>query len=327
MSARRKPTLIDHLASWVVLTAAHVVGRLPIQLTSNLFALLGTFVFYCIPVRRAVVLSNLEIAFGSSHAPEERRRIAHATYRHIAMLVAEVFSLWSRGPDWARAQIVDRTGFDEFIMPMVRSGKKFLCITGHFGNWELLGASFGVDYPITAIAKPLHNPVLNDRLAKLRQRYGLDIISTADRFESGNQVFNALQSGRLVCITADQDARRAGVFVPFFKRAASTFTGPALFAIRHKMPIVPVFLVRLGPGRHRVVVCKPIHPVEGMPLRAAIEDMTRRHVAALEDVIRLNPTQYFWFHRRWKTSPKPPKPVAAPAAGAPPSAEPESDES
>ncbi len=279
------------------------IGSLPIGLSTNLGAAAGAAIHGVLPVRRKVVRRNLELAFGDTHSPEERHRLERMTYRHLGMLGAECLRLWHSHPDWLASQIVEIEG-REVMERLESSGAPFLVVTGHFGNWEMLGAYFGERFRLSVVAKPLHNAALEAELSAKRQRYGMEILSTGSD-QIGRDILRAVRRGRTVCFLADQDARKAGIFVPFFGRSASTFTGPALMALRLRIPLVPVFLLRLGPGRHRVVIREPLNPPEGLPTEQAVDDLTQAHVKTLEDMIRLAPSQYFWFHRRWKTQPKP----------------------
>jgi KDO2-lipid IV(A) lauroyltransferase len=211
--------------------------------------------------------------------------------------------LWHSDPDCLARQVVEIEGRD-VMERLEASGAPFLVVTGHFGNWEMLGAYFGERFRLSVVAKPLHNAALEDELSAKRKRYGMEILSTGSD-QIGRDILRAVRRGRTVCFLADQDARKAGIFVPFFGRSASTFTGPALMALRLRIPLVPTFLLRLGPGRHRVVIREPLNPPEGLPTEQAVAALTQAHVKVLEDTIRLAPSQYFWFHRRWKTQPKP----------------------
>jgi KDO2-lipid IV(A) lauroyltransferase len=124
----------------------------------------------------------------------------------------------------------------------------------------------------------------------------------------------AVKEGRAINVFADQDMRTEGIFVPFFGRPASTTPSPAFFALRCKVPIVPIFLIRTGPTRHRLHFCDVINPqdyfegdqwpTKGETSDKAVHDITVAHVKVLEDMIRLYPAQYFWFHRRWKSTPE-----------------------
>lgn len=298
---RSKASLADRLGLAVVRAMRLTVGNLPPGLAVNFGAMLGALAHGAFPLRRDVVRSNLTLAFGATHTLEERRRIESATYRNLGMLGAEWLGLWQQGPAWLDKQIQEVEG-EEHLVAMEKKHERFLVLTGHFGNWEMIGAFYGMRRKLSVVVKPLHNRLLNEELLATRRRYGLEMLST-DAPDIAQDINQAARNGRIVCFLGDQDARHAGIFTPFFGRPASTFSGPALFAIRMGIPIFPTFLLRLGPGRHRVIMRPAIEPPRAMPLRKAIALMTREHVRVLEDMIRMAPSQYFWFHRRWKTQP------------------------
>jgi KDO2-lipid IV(A) lauroyltransferase len=109
----------------------------------------------------------------------------------------------------------------------------------------------------------------------------------------------------MIGILLDQNAaRREGVFVPFFGRAASTSRSIALLALRTRTPIVPIFIRREGPGRHRVVVEPRVPmPDSANDLEAAVVELTARCTAVIERVVRQTPEQWLWSHDRWRTRP------------------------
>ncbi len=299
---KKRNRFAEALALYTLRLFAATAGRAPTRLGCAAGAAVGALAHAFAPIRRQVVRQNLEIAFGQSHTEPERRRIERAAYRHLGMLGVECLDLWKRGRAWLEPQICE-----ERIAPeteaLIRAGEPFLAATGHFGNWEMLGAYYASRFPLTALAKPLHNARLDAELTALRQRYGLELLSSVEK-DVAARILQAIRAGRRICFLADQDARRSGLFVPFFGRPASTSMGPAIFAVRHKLPIVPGFLLRLGPGRHRMIVGAPLYPPADTSFREAVEQLTVGHVRALEDMIRQAPSQYFWFHRRWKTQPR-----------------------
>jgi KDO2-lipid IV(A) lauroyltransferase len=152
----------------------------------------------------------------------------------------------------------------------------------------------------------MHNPDSDAIAVMLRERFGIKILSTRER--TPRALFSLVRSGGVVAILADQDARHQGHFVPFFGKPASTATGLASLAMRLGAPILPAFCLREAPCRFRVKVYPPLYPNPDAPDRAAEElRLTAGYLACVEDVVRLAPEQYFWWHRRWKTQPKPPK--------------------
>ncbi|MBI5155382.1 lysophospholipid acyltransferase family protein [Candidatus Poribacteria bacterium] len=294
-----------HLIEYALLRAAGAaVRRLPAWLAVNAGALAGALAARLFPLRRRVVEENLRIAFGGSISASERKRLVREAYKSLGMMAIESFYLQSAGPEWIRARVTETEGA-EHVQRLLDSGRNFICVTAHFGNWELLGAYTSLMYRPTSLSKPLHNPRVQRYLAESRQRHGLEILWT-DAPSLPRQIIKTIREGRVMTFLPDQDMRGEGIFVPFLGREASTTPAPAVFSIRQQVPLLPVYLLRLGITRHRLVIHPPIEPegFEPSDLNARIIEMTGRHTRVLEDMIRLYPAQYFWFHRRWKSTPQ-----------------------
>jgi len=118
-------------------------------------------------------------------------------------------------------------------------------------------------------------------------------------------VLATLKAGRVLGIMGDQDARRAGIFVEYFGRPASTARGPALLAMRAGATIATFYTIR-KPG------WKPGYDIYITPLRdeetgggraGRVAALTQAFTRRLEEFVCEHPEQYLWHHRRWKTSP------------------------
>ncbi|MBW3572663.1 MAG: lysophospholipid acyltransferase family protein [Gemmatimonadetes bacterium] len=254
---------------------------------------------YRLGIRRRIVEQNLRLAFPD--APEAwRQSVARGAYEHLGREAAAMLRLATLD---ARA-VIDRTipkGWDE-LEGALAEGNGCILVTGHYGNWEIAAAtvaSRGV--PISAIVRRQGNLLVDQRLDATRRRLGVETISQR---EAPLKVPRALRRNRVVGIVGDQDARRAGVFVPFFGVPASTHRGPALFAIRFGAPVFACVARRLpGPGvRYEVSGTRVPVPRTG-DLEADVRTLTAELAARLEASVRQAPEQYFWFHRRWKSQP------------------------
>ncbi|HTO11410.1 MAG TPA: lysophospholipid acyltransferase family protein, partial [Candidatus Binatia bacterium] len=151
------------------------------------------------------------------------------------------------------------------------------------------------------VVRPLDSPALDALAAAMRRKTGAELI---DKRGALRPVLEALRRGGLVGILLDQNAaRREGVFVPFFGRAASTSRSLALLSVRTGAPVLPIFIRREAPGRHRVVVEPPLpRPAANDPEQAVVE-LTARCTQAIEAAIRSTPEQWLWPHDRWRTRP------------------------
>ncbi|MBI4545107.1 MAG: lysophospholipid acyltransferase family protein, partial [Gemmatimonadetes bacterium] len=132
-----------------------------------------------------------------------------------------------------------------------------------------------------------------------RERLGMHVI---ERAHAARQGLAALRAGRVVAFVADQDARRAGLLVPFFGRPASTHRGPAVLALRARAPLFLGYSLR-APGRsYRGLLEEVVVSREG-EVDDVVLRLTAAYTARLEQAVRAAPEQYFWHHRRWKTRP------------------------
>lgn len=288
-------------SSTVFTVLGRLIARLPARPVVALAGGLGSLVSR-LPLQRCrVVRENIATAFGDSMAPAEQRRVAAAAWSNLFMMAAESCYLAFAPTSWLESAVVEVEGRE--VMEHFLKDPFVLSVAAHMGNWEVMGAWIAHRQPFGGFAKTLHDPHWHRMTEAMRMRHGITLFY-ADK-PIARQALAWLKARKPLNILADQDFGVQGLFVPFFGIPASTNPAPALFAIRTGCPILPVTSVRLGPARHRVRFCQPIDPAD-FPA-----DTEEERIAAImarvnsiyEDWIRENPGQYFWFHRRWKTTP------------------------
>jgi Kdo2-lipid IVA lauroyltransferase/acyltransferase len=255
-------------------------------------------------LRRRVALENLALAF-PQWSVAERERVLREHYRELGRVVAE----YARLDELARApqgEVFVETSGLQVLEPL--RGRGAILMSGHFSNFELMGAMLARLNPVDFLVKPLSNAGVERLIDGSRAAAGVGCISTS----AGTRgVYQALAAGRWVAILADQDAGRRGLFVPFFGRPASTPAGPARLSLKTGAPIVMGFAMRRPDGRFDLPIQGPLEVAEpGAP--DAVQRLTAHHVAVLEAQVRARPESWFWLHRRWKTRP----PAGEPGGGA-----------
>jgi KDO2-lipid IV(A) lauroyltransferase len=179
-----------------------------------------------------------------------------------------------------------------------------LVTTGHLGNWEMLVFSFAALYqPMSYLARPLDNPLLEELTVKIRTRFGNRPINKKN---SAMLAIRILREGELLGILADVNTtRKEGVFVPVFGVPACTSTGAAKLAIRSNALIYPTFcLWDAERGRYKIVHAGPFEPARTGDRDKDIYETTARFTLAIEEIIRQYPEQWMWIHKRWKTRPE-----------------------
>jgi Kdo2-lipid IVA lauroyltransferase/acyltransferase len=248
-------------------------------------------------VRRRVATANLALAF-PERSGAEREGVLREHYRELGRVAVE----YARLGELARAepgQVVGEVRGLEHLLATREAGRGAILLSGHFGHFELVGASLGRHHPVDFVVKPLSNHRVEALIARERAAAGVGSIPLGAGIR---RVVEALRDNRWVAMLGDQDARRAGVFVPFFGRPASTPIGPARLALATGAPIVMGFVLRRPDGRHDLEIGSPL-AVEDPRAPDAVERLTALHTARLEAMIRRRPESWFWLHRRWKTAP------------------------
>lgn len=260
----------------------------------------GRLLYWLDAKHRHRALENLRASFPEA-SEKALRRIARRSCEHLIMVGAETLCLPRLMTFNKFLNYFDISGcMEEFHY--ICAGKPGLMITGHFGNWEMVGFGMAaMGFPPVSVARPLDNPYLNDYIMGLRERTGQKILVKKNMTE---EALAAIQACRPLGFIADQDAGRRGFFVDFFGRKASAYKSIAYLAMDQQVPVFVGGVRRMGNRfLYRMEVTDIIWPQEfGHGLDGAIE-LTRRYTAGIEKVIRMAPEQYLWVHRRWKTRP------------------------
>jgi KDO2-lipid IV(A) lauroyltransferase len=269
---------------------------LPLRLVQFVGRRLGNLGYLFARRRRVIALDNLIHAFPEKSG-EAIRKIARGAFQNFTVAMCEL--LWFPRFTPQRLRKCVRLVNVDYLSEVVARNKGVILMSGHFGNWELLGLSIGhfLGSPLTIIVKNQRNPLVNGVVNRYRCQWGNSVVPME---LSVREALKKLTAGGVVAILADQSGPREGLFVPFFNRPAATHQGPAVFSLRVGAPIVFVFAIRQSNGSYRVISEEVSqNGLDGYSEENAAE-LTRRHVAVLEKYVRMYPEQWLWMHRRWK---------------------------
>lgn len=293
-----RPVHVVQYVLWLAVTG--VIKFIPRPLLILMADFLGWLAWRVLRLRRGVTEENLRTAFGTDMEDAARDRVGLECYQNLLLTF---FEFLQPEPFFGgRPPMLPPEGREHY-----EALRKLppIAVTGHIGNWEVIaGLAREHNVEVSALAKMLHNPLVNRAVLATRARRGLEIIPVS---VSMKRAVDAVRRGRWLAIVGDQDARRHGVFVEFFGRPASTAPGPAFFALQLDLPIFPIFSVRHRDRRRslQVIGLPAIEPDHTRPRDEEVHRLTQEHTRALESVIRRFPASYFWIHRRFKTQPRP----------------------
>jgi Kdo2-lipid IVA lauroyltransferase/acyltransferase len=286
--------------------AAMMMGLFPVNANLKTARDIGSLMYRLDKKHRKRGLDNLRASFPDK-PQAELEDIAERSMQHFISLVMDVLftTRMINLETWYRFARLCSMG--EALKVLLR-GRGAIVLTGHYGNWEVLGYTLAtLGFETYSVARPIDNPYIDAWILGVRERRGQIVLSKRGVTVTALDVLN--KKGVLGFI-ADQNAGPKGMFVPFFGRLASTYKSIGLLAIEHQVPIVVGYARRCNDrfdfdlGVQDIIYPEDWQNFPRDQYKDELHYVTARYTKSIEDFVRADPTQYLWIHRRWKTRPK-----------------------
>ncbi len=302
----RRSRALENIAVEVLVGLVKILRALPSRWVLWSADRLGTLSTLYDRRGRKAALQNLRIAFGDTYSERERRRIFKSSQQlvmrsmalllHLQPLTAKKYLRWVDMPD-----VRDHEKTRHII------DKGAVLVSGHVGNWELLLGMrilFPGFPPTVFLAEEIPYGAINRFLQKLRA-HG-DLIS-AFRKGGARTVIKVVADGGIAGLLVDRNVRRphGGVFAPFLGLPARTTPLPAWIALRHGVPVYPIFCLPKGDGRYRMWMGPDLSKdLPGEDDRERTVALLTRINQTLETLIRAQPELWTWSLKRFKSRPE-----------------------
>jgi len=253
------------------------------------------------PIRRGVIMRNLNRVFSDVLPKSEIERIAQAFYGHYLLFFWEFLRLRLMSPrrrgKWVRVENA------EALRDALSLGKGAFLLTGHFGNWEVSTVAGIGQFPEAKgkfhfVRRPFKPKWLYDRVTRRFQRSGFGTLTKRDSLE---RILELLSEGCVIVVILDQNASaKDGILVEFLGHPAVTFKSLAILARTTGAPVVPASSWREPDGSHVLRFDAPLPWIEHPNASEGIRLNTRAYNEALERAVLRHPEQWIWMHKRWK---------------------------
>lgn len=264
------------------------------------FGLLGILWFDILRVRRKDVLSHIGIVFPNM-GETEKIKMARRSLRLLTGSMADLFYMPYMNQAWRNKHIVFEG--KHYIEEARQQGKGVFLLGMHIGSGDLaanmINAELGNLHLITKLFK---NKSLNDIWFSLRAFHGVSHIEPHGE-KTPFQILKALKSNGLVVFVLDQFMGKPyGIETTFFGQPTGTAQGLAVFCLKTKSPVVPVYCYESDDGRVHVVFEAPLS-LSGLvseDKETSIAKLTQYFCNVTENIIVKHPEHWMWLHRRWK---------------------------
>ena len=278
---------------YIIYPLLWMISLLPFRVLYVLSDAIYFLVFHVFEYRKAVVLSNLRIAFPDK-TDAEQIIIAKQFYHNMIDTFVESIKFITL----SKKQALQRSSANFDVLDQALSSGKPVFILGcHQFNWEYVNVLYPLhlNVPFIGVYMPIANRAFDRIFYDFRKRYGT-VLVPATQFK--NQREELLKGQYVLALAADQNpGHPANAFwLQFFGKPAPFVTGPAKGATKADAIVVMAEMQRLKRGHYHFamrILTESANSFEPAQLAALYRN-------ELERVIRQDPANYLWSHRRWK---------------------------
>jgi len=290
---------VRHASEYLFILVLRFIAELfSIKINQKMGEWFGKFAYRLARKDRGIAQYQLDFAFPEVSV-DERRRILQNTFENMGISLFEALAIKK-----IRKTPTDyiRLTNSEIIHEALASKNGAVLLFGHVGNWELLPTIYDMlRIKGIAVESPIGDNRLDAMLLEVRKSDNISMIPRGD-IKSARSILSCFRNNEVFLYAIDQDTKVKTVFVDFFGRKAATAKGAATFAHKFNAPVISAFGARMKDGTHHY----NFELLSQQPYQGTAEEelkLTQLYTAALEKHIRRYPSQWVWFHRRWKTQP------------------------
>ena len=192
-------------------------------------------------------------------------------------------------PDW------EFVGWKHFEQMQARGGA--ILLTAHMGSYDLGAQLFSETsgHSIVMVRAPENDPQTH-QFEETHSAEALRVEFTTNSTELALGLLGAIREGHIVAIQGDRVTPGiSDLPATLFGKPVRLPAGPFALAMAARVPIYPVFNVRLGRRRYRLVTREPIEIVRTANREAAFQEAVQAWARELETIVRACWYQWFSF--------------------------------
>ena len=281
---------------WIGIIFLMLLAILPWAIQHRLARLIGNTAFKSLKSRRETTVRNLEVCFPEWSA-EQIQDNARLVFVDQMLGVFETLNAWY-SPKWFKGRVsIDGL---EHLQKAQAEGRGALLLGTHSTLLDAGGYACAQFFDLDVVYRPQNNPLLDMLIYRCRAKIYTHQIDHDDM----RGLIRHLKNGRAIWYSPDQDfGLKQGVMAPFFGTPAATVTAHRRLLKMTKAAAIPLYFYRNGDisnPQYKILV-EP--ELDNMPSDDELADATRTNLI-IERQLRIAPTQYMWFHRRFITRPE-----------------------
>ena len=246
---------------------------------------------------RHIAKVNLDLAYEETLSEEKKINIIKATYLNLLFVLVD----FVRNQGISKEKLLQKVTFDNTsaIEDALQKKQKIILMTAHYGNWELLPLSLAAEYgPLTGVGRKLDSSVMDKILKKNREQFNIEML---EKKGAMRDMIGVLKNGRMLGLLVDQNtSENEGILVDFFGKPVRHTPAASILARRFDAVILPAFISSVSSEEYKITFYDPIYTQKTENKEKDIRDSVQKQAKITEEIIRQNPEEWFWLHKRWK---------------------------
>ncbi len=291
---------ITSVTLFLLKSIGFLLSRLPNRVIRGISIVIGECVFYMMPTRRKIALSNLHHAF-----PDKNKKwhikICKESFRRMIELGMLSVSCGYLSRKRIRNNFSLSSSVTRTINAIKNSGRGAIILIPHTTLIEsLIFIPYlfqGNNIPeIGVIYRPFGNKAIEKHIKQSRERFGLKLLSRKRGFI---EAMTKLKQNKIIAMLFDQNAGCSGATTTFFGRFAQTTEMPGILAARYQVPVYCLHAQRIGTWQAKIKIEKLHNGSSNIsyPVLSANRWLEKK-ICENDDTC----ADWLWAHDRWKTS-------------------------
>lgn len=281
--------------NYIIAGILKLIALLPFTLLYALSDFLRLNMYFIFRYRKKVIIQNLRNAFPEKTG-KEIKKITWEFYKNFADLLIESI----KSSRISKQQLAKRIVFEnpEILEKYAAKNQSLLIGLAHCGNWEWMAMQLALSSPfkVFAIVKPLRNKFWDNYYNKIRQRFSPNsLIHYKKAFRKIVENRNKLTIN-LIAVDQRPSKDEINYWVKFLNQDTPVYLGIEKIARATNYPVVFFDIKHIKRGYYTVRIIE----LFANPKNTEEFEITKKHVLLLEEIIKSNPANWLWSHKRWK---------------------------
>ena len=283
------------LLAYPVLIIIYALSLLPMWMLYGVADFAYFILYTVLKYRIQVTRKNLRNAFPDK-SEDELKNLEKRFYRHLGDVLVETIKSFSISSASLKKRM--KVLNPELLESYYAKGNSVIATTGHYGNWEWAAMTLSLHFDkfkAMGLYLPLKNKVFNRAMIRSRSRFGVNLVSVTEISEVMEKTKNECCIWGLIVDQSPGKPEKA-IWLNFLNQETPVAGGTEKYARQYNMVVVYGKITKVKRGFYTLEYL----PVSDNAQASAIGEITSKHTACLEQVIKSDPAYWLWTHKRWK---------------------------